>query len=364
MKVVIQSNAKGWGGNEKWLMLVAEGLASRGHEVLVSCRPEGLVAARAQAAALRITHERPGADADFPKAIGFATMLRRERPDALLLSAFKRAFWGGWAAHKARIPRVVERLGIEQDLPNKWKYERAFRKYIDALIVNSEAIKERWLRSAPWFDASEVHVIYNAVSRAEGPSTIRAELGIPADTPLIAAAGTLEQRKGFDLLLDAFARLNNKTAHLLIAGKGPDELALRRAAAQLNIATRVHWLGFRNDLPKLLLGVDLFALTSRREGMANVLLEAMTAGCLIVATDVSGVRPALGARDGRAEAGWIVAVDDAHSLALALDAALDVAANVQKVESMRAETRFRAEQWFSLPRMIGEVEAVLAHKSR
>jgi glycosyltransferase involved in cell wall biosynthesis len=257
----------------------------------------------------------------------------------------------------------VERLGIEQDLPGKWKYQQAFRKYIDALIVNSEAIKERWLRSAPWFNESEVHVIYNAVNRAEGPSTIRTELGISAETPLVAAAGTLEHRKGFDLLLAAFARVNNRNAHLLIAGKGPDELALRRAAAELNIATRVHWLGFRDDLPNVLLGVDAFALTSRREGMANVMLEAMSAGCLIVAADVSGVRAALGARDGRAEAGWIVPVDDEQSFAVALTAALE-AASTPKAELMRAETRFRAEQWFSLPRMIGEVEAVLAQTSR
>ncbi len=362
MKVVIQSDAKGWGGNEKWLLLVATGLAERRHDVLISCRAGVPVAERAHAAGLRITHKRPAGDADVANAFAFATLLRDVKPDAVLLSAFKRAFWGGWAAHRARVPRVVERLGIEQDLPDRWKYQYAFRNYIDALIVNSEAIRERWLHSAPWFGASNVHVIYNAVAAPSGPSTIRAELGIDERAQLIAAAGTLEHRKGFDLLLDAFARAPNRQVHLAIAGTGPDEAALRSQATALGLAERVHWLGFRDDLPNVLLAADAFALSSRREGMANVMLEAMAAGCLIVSTDVSGARAAIGPRNGRAEAGWIVPVDDAAALAHALTAALGAPSDVAGV--YRAETRYRVEHWFSLPRMISEVEAVLALPSQ
>mgnify|MGYP006201734831 CR=1 FL=1 len=145
MKLVIQSDSRIWGGNEKWLLLVGAGLAGRGHDVVVSCKPASPVAERAAAAGLRITHRRPGGDADVPRAIGFALMLRRERPDAVLLSAFKRAFWGGWACRRAGVGRVVERLGIEHDLPPRWKYRKAFRDYIDALIVNSMVIRHRWL---------------------------------------------------------------------------------------------------------------------------------------------------------------------------------------------------------------------------
>ena len=358
MKVVIQSNAREWGGNEKWLLLVARGLAERNHEVLLSCRPGGSVEERATTLGLRITHERPGPDADVPRAFGFAAMLKREKPDALLLSAFKRAFWGSWAARTARVPRVVERLGIEQDLPDRWKYQYAFRHYINALIVNSEAIRDRWLRSAPWFPADEVHVVYNAVEVPALQSTIRNELKIPSTTPLIAAAGTLEQRKGFDLLLHAFARAQSQAAHLLIAGSGPDEAALRALSKELGLTPRVHWLGFRKDLPNVLQGADVFVLSSRREGMANVMLEAMAAGCLVIATDVSGVRAALGTGAGRGAAGLVVPIDDAGALARAIDAALNTQ-NSAAAQACRAEANYRVEHWFSLARMISQVERVL-----
>ena len=364
MKVVIQSDSRIWGGNEKWLLLVGRGLAERGHDVLVSCRRGGPVAERARAAGLRVTHRRPGGDADVPRAIGFAAMLRRERPDAVLLSAFKRAFWGGWACRVARVPRVVERLGIEHDMPPKWKYRKAFRDWIHALIVNSVVIRERWLRAAPWFPAEEVHVVLNGVRRpALERSTLREEPGIPAGARVVAAAGRLEGRKGFDLLLDAFARCGDRDAVLVIAGDGADEGALRSRAASLGIADRVRWLGFRRDLENVLLGADVFVLPSRREGMATVMLEAMAADCLVVATDISGVREALGAREGRGEAGWIVPPDDAPAMAVALDRALAAAGGEEGLRRL-AETRWRVEHWFAPERTVEHTERVLLGTAR
>lgn len=373
MKVVVQSDARIWGGNEKWLLLIATGLAERGHDVLVSCKPGHPVEERARAAGLRVTGRRPGGDADLPRALAFATMLRRERPDAVLLSAFKRAFWGGWAARRAGVGRVVERLGIEHELPPKWKYRHAFRHYIDAMIVNSTAIRDRWLASAPWFPAEEVHVVLNGVRPPERTAGgVRDELGLPAGAPLVAAAGRLEPRKGFDLLLEAFARAGARDAHLAVAGDGPEAAALREQAARLGVAGRVHWLGFRSDLDDVLVGADVFALPSRKEGMANVMLEAMAAGCLVVATDISGVRDAIGARAGRDRAGWIVPAEDPTALGDALTDALAAVGDddtrsggpgVGGAEAMRRELRWRVEHWFSPERTVEQTEAVLAGRA-
>ena len=176
-------------------------------------------------------------------------------------------------------------------------------------------------------------------------------------------AGTLEQRKGFDLLLHAFARMQVPDAHLLIAGSGPDEAMLRILAEQLGLAGRAHFLGFRNDLANVLRGADVFVLSSRREGMANVMLEAMAAGCLVIATDVSGVRAALGKRAGRAEAGWIVPVDNESALTSALENVLRLR-HRDAAQPYRDEARYRVDNWFSLPRMISDVERVLSQPAR
>lgn len=363
MKVVIQSDAAIWGGNEKWLMSVGAGLSRRGHDVLISCKPGRPVAELARAQGIRVTAARPGGDVDLPRALGFAVMLRRERPDAVLLTAFKRVFWGGWAARRAGVGRVVERLGIEHDLPRKWKYEHAFRHYVDAMIVNSHAIRDRWVASAPWFPAEEVHVVMNGVRRpARKTSTLRDELGLAPGAPLVAAAGRLESRKGIDVLLEAFARLEDSTVHLVVAGDGEATDSLAAQAERLQVNNRVHWLGFRSDLDNVLVGSDVFVLPSRQEGMANVMLEAMAASCLVVATDISGVREAIGAREGRPEAGWIVPVADAPAMARALAAAL-AARSAPGADAMRAELLWRVEHWFDPERTVERTERVLAGES-
>jgi glycosyltransferase involved in cell wall biosynthesis len=358
MKIVLHAESRGWRGTEKWLCTTAAGLASHGHQVLVSCVPNSALAQAAAAAGLRTTHRRPGGDGDLVRAVGFAAMLRREHVDVVLLTSFKKSFWAGWAARRAGVPRVVVRLGMDRG-PNRWKYRYAFRHFIDALIVNSAVIRQRWSATAPWFPAHEVYVVLNGVQpAAHGASTLRAELAIPADVPIVAAAGWLEPRKGFDVLLTALAALDRPDARLVIAGTGPDEAALRAQAAALRVDQRVHWLGFRHDLPNVLAGANLFVLPSRREGMAFVMLEAMAADNLVVASDISGVREALGAHSGRPAAGWIVPPDDANALARVMDEAL-AALHSAEGARRREESRYRVQHWFSTERMIRETERAL-----
>jgi glycosyltransferase involved in cell wall biosynthesis len=122
-------------------------------------------------------------------------------------------------------------------------------------------------------------------------------------------------------------------------------------------------LGFRPNLDELLVAADVFVLPSRREGMANVMLEAMAAGCLVVAADVSGVREAVGAREGRPQAGWIVPPDDVAALAASLGQALDELAS-GAAQTRKAELHWRSLAWFSPERTVVETERVLMGASR
>ncbi|MEJ2217688.1 MAG: glycosyltransferase [Gemmatimonadota bacterium] len=361
MKIALQIDSPIWGGNEKVLTMVAAGLRDRGHQVVVACRRGHPVHVHLTSLGVPVHDVHIGGDVDLVHAGAFAAFLRRERPDAALLSWFKKSFWAGWAARRARVPRVVERWGMEEGLPARWKYRHAFRHYVDALMVNSEDIRRRWLASAPWFPADAVHVVLNGVKRpTPSGGALRAELGLGPDVPVVAGAGRLERRKGFDVLLAAFARVSVPDARLVVAGAGPEEGALRRQAAALGLAGRVHWLGFREDLARLLTDCDVFALCSRKEGMANVMLEAMAAGRLVVATDIGGVREALDARDGRPSAGWIVPPDDAAVLGVALEEALRAVVDAAPVaRARREEALYRAEHWFSVDRMLAETENVL-----
>jgi glycosyltransferase involved in cell wall biosynthesis len=364
MKLVIHNGARVWGGNEKWMLTLARGLVRRGHEVVVSGRGGGEVARRMEAAGVRVSAIRPGAALDLPRALRFARWLRRERPDAVLLTSWKGGAWGAWAARRAGVPRVVVRLGIVR-VPQRWDAVRWFRHRVDALIVNAPEIAEAWHRQAPWFPRDRIRVVLNGIDgispdRAEAAGRLRREAGVDAGTLLIGAAGHVTHRKGFDVLLDAFARAGLVDARLVMVGDGPELARLQARARELGIAGRVHWLGRRDEVVGVLAGCDVFVLSSRNEGMANVMLEAMAAGTPVIASDVSGVRTALGADADGSSPGWIVPPEDADALAAVLREVATLLRDHPAPVRARADAAFaRVRERFGVERMVDEVEVVL-----
>ena len=130
--------------------------------------------------------------------------------------------------------------------------------------------------------------------------------------PLLLAAGRLHRNKGFDVLLQALARLPDAT--LWLAGSGQEEDALRAMATQLGVTGRVRFLGWRNDVTALMASVDVFVCPSRHEGLGSIVLEAWAHGCPIVATASQG--PAELIRAG--ETGLLTPLDRVDALADAL----------------------------------------------
>lgn len=364
MKLVIQNSSHVWGGNEKWLGILAGGLASRGHDVLVSCKA-GPVRDRLQSRGTRTTGHRPRGAVDPVSASTFAWMLARERPDALLLTSWQPIVWGLLAARATGVPRTVLRQGIVRPFPSGGPRALAMRRMSYAVIANSQEIRHVWLRTAPWFPPAKVKVVMNAVEtridrRPELRRRLREELQAGDDEFVIGGAGHVAPRKGFDYLLRAFAEARIPQARVVIIGDGPHLPALKELASSLCIADRVSWLGHRDDAPGLLAGLDLFVLSSHNEGMANVMLEAMAGGTPVIAADVSGVNKAVGDGDGRRAAGWIVPPADVAALTRALvDAAAAIRGERMVACEFVREADWRIRNWFSADRMITECEAIL-----
>jgi glycosyltransferase involved in cell wall biosynthesis len=364
MKLVIQNGSHVWGGNEKWLATVAAGLLARGHGVVVSC-PRGPVRQRLEGMGVPTASARPRGDLDLASAAHFAWWLRSQRPDALLLTSWRTTACAAAAAAAARVPRLAVRMGISRSAPQRGPASAVFRRRVDALIVNSPEVRDQWLGSAPWFPAPRVHVVLNGLAdrAAERPALrdrLRRELGVRPGELLVGGVGHVAHRKGFDVLLRAFAAAEVPNARLVIGGDGPELPALRALAADLGVAPRVHWLGAREDGPDVVAGLDVFVLASRSEGMANVMLEAMSAGVPVIATRVSGVCPALAEQADAPAAGWIVPPDDPAAMAASLrDVCLLLAAAPADVQARADEARRRVARQFGIDRMIDECECVL-----
>ena len=137
---------------------------------------------------------------------------------------------------------------------------------------------------------------------------------------MVLAAGRLVALKGFDTLLRAFARVRQQMpARLVILGEGSERSNLERLAAELGVAADVDMPGFDPNPFRYMKRAGVFVLSSRYEGLPNVLIQAMACGCPVVSTDCPN-GPAEILDGGRY--GPLVPVDDVEALAYAMAQAL------------------------------------------
>jgi glycosyltransferase involved in cell wall biosynthesis len=136
------------------------------------------------------------------------------------------------------------------------------------------------------------HALFQPRPRVEARAALAAHpaLRVPADGPLLVTVGNLIPLKGQHLVIEALATLPG--TRLVLAGKGPEDAALRMLADRLGLADRVHLAGGVKpaDLALLLAAADAMVLPSEREGLANAWIEALACGTPLVITDVGGAR--------------------------------------------------------------------------
>jgi glycosyltransferase involved in cell wall biosynthesis len=113
--------------------------------------------------------------------------------------------------------------------------------------------------------------------------------GFDPGTKLILAVGRLSEEKAFDELIRAVAAMADPDTRLVIVGEGHDRPRLESLIADLSLTNRVTLAGWRSDVRTLFEAADVFALSSHREGLPNVLLEALALEVPIVSTHVNGI---------------------------------------------------------------------------
>ncbi len=353
LRIAAQNGAPVWGGAEIALARILAGLEGRGHDVVLYCN-DPAVARGAAELGIRTERRRLGGDLAIHDALHFAMALRHFRPDVLILGTFRKSWLGTLGARVARVPRVVSRIGLETDVARNAKYRFVFGRWVDAVVFNAEATRQRFLATMPSFRGPAV-TIYTGVPTpvARGGGSLRDELGIPAAARVVGSVGRLAGQKRYDRLVRALATLSD--AHALIVGEGEERHALLALAAAEGVADRLHLPGHFADVGPALDAMDVFVLTSDREGMSNALLEAMAAGLPVVSTDVSGAAEALAPLPDGASPGVLVSSDPAE-IARALGVLLG---SPGRLQGMREAALRVSRERFSEARMLDAWERVL-----
>lgn len=179
----------------------------------------------------------------------------------------------------------------------------------------------------------------------------RNEIGVSADAPVVTMVGRLVPIKNHGLFLNMVARLRavQPRATFLIVGDGAERASLVALSHTLGVADRVQFLGWRSDLERVYAGSDLTVLCSTNEGTPVCLIEALAAGCPVVATDVGGVRDVL----QHGDFGRLVPANDADALAAAVAEAL---ADSAGSTAQAARGASAMQERYSATRLIADVE--------
>lgn len=246
----------------------------------------------------------------------------------------------GWTNMAGRMPLYAKL--------DKWSL-----KYYRAAICVSDDLRDECLR---WrVPPDRCHIIHNAIDtddyrRTRTTAAAKRELGAPPEGKLLGAVGRLSPEKGFDLLIRAVAKLrqSGQDCTLWIAGDGPARGDLQQLIDQLGCGDYVRLLGHVAD-PKLFYeAMDAYVLSSLREGLPNVVLEAMAMETPVVATRTAGV-PML-VEDG--QSGLLVEPGSVDALAQAIG---QLTTDQALAERLTRAARQRIEEKFSFARRMEKI---------
>ncbi len=282
-----------------------------------------------------------------------AVRLAEPRPDLVVTHSINAHVVGHLIARRAGVPHVTtEHAGPE--VPTRAHREALARLVgprVDRTIVVSRVQIPRLVRFG--YRPERIRVIGNAVpelSPSEPPAAVRSSFGVRSDEFLAVLVATLRPEKSVDIFIRAVREANRSDPRLrgLVVGDGPELERLKVLAGDDRV---VQLVGQRMDVPDILNAADAVGLSSTAEGAPMVLLEAMSLGKPIIASDVGGIPEAV----VHEKNGLLVPVGDAKAFS---DALLHLASNPALAEGLGRAGRTRHRDLFAMDRMITEYAEV------
>jgi sugar transferase (PEP-CTERM/EpsH1 system associated) len=340
------------GGQERLILNLSRELEARGHEVMVICLTEG-GALRREFGSIPIVdiHRRGGFEPSlFPR---LARCFLELRPNVIHTHNPGPLMYAAPAARAALVRRVVHtKHGANAVYTRRsLAFARAAVRTLSAFVPVSEETAEvaRALERVP---ERLLHVIPNGIPLAQfnaDPDVrarVRDTLGIDREAIVIGSVGRLVVEKDYPLLVRAVAPMLGPRLRLVLVGEGPARGEIEEEVARTvpeTARTFVTLTGARHDVPALMAGFDIFALSSKTEGLPLVVPEAMASSLPVVATAVGGVPSVV-----PGSVGMLVPHGDSAAFRAALEA---LAANAEERRAKARAARAYAHARFSIETM-------------
>jgi glycosyltransferase involved in cell wall biosynthesis len=372
MRILFINSSWGWGGMEMHPLVVADGLSRKGHPLLFAMRSDTETDRHAR--------QRPFARVALPfrwyldprSYVPLRRLTQSMGINVIHVHASRDTWRAMLLAGVLRASAVLLYTKHSGTPPVSMKMDPLHRllvRRLDAVVANSHYIRENTLETYP-IDPSKVRVIHyglgeEAVGDPKRAQQIRRRLGIEADDVVVGMVASLSEGKRQDLLILAAKRVSEvrPECRFLIVGV-PGQIGyanrIRDMIKTLGLEKQIIMPGFMEDIPSLMLALDLFVLPSNNEAFGIVLLEAMANSRAIVGSR-SGAIPEI-VRHG--ETGLLFDTGDPDSLA---EAILRLLRSPEERVEMGRQGRKRFEERFRLEREVDDTErlyrSLLARRS-
>ncbi len=255
---------------------------------------------------------------------------------------------GGSASKLARIPCVFSFGGLDP-WKKAWQlhFFRLLNRLVDDFVFQSDTEREIISRKE-WIPLMRTRIIPNGIERqrfhiinhALDNQEVRKEFGLSPSIPLILSVGSLRPIKGHDVLIESVRKIYERRPglpfHVIIVGDGHLRKVYEQSANELPIS----FAGFRADVERFYSAADLYCQPSRSEGLPNTVVEAMSCGLPVVASNVGAMAELVKADNGR-----LCQPEDSEDLAIQLCTLLENRAAWSSMAnaSIRASERFSAK---------------------
>ncbi len=300
-RVVFVVVRMGVGGKERVVAHLASQLALRGIEPIVVCLMEkGEFGEQLEAQGVRVVALRSSRLCGVQTVWKLKKVFRMFRPDVINVhdrSSLPYVFFANRMSGKRPVIFSCHGLLFQEELCPRWLEQLAMRDVRAVTAVSDQAACE-YSQILRW--TGDVEIIHNGVPTMPRlphlRKAVRAELGLSEDVFVFLAVGNLNPEKGYEDLLEATSLLCRKgdcpSFVVLVAGAKWNKTyweSLSNRLHQLDLLDKVRFLGYRGDTQALYSAADAFVLSSRKEGLPMVLLEAMGTGLPVIATRVGAV---------------------------------------------------------------------------
>ena len=295
MNVIHFSTEKHWRGGEQQIAYLIEELHSHGIANYLICRKNSEMEKYAIDQQIPFSAVSIRNSIDIKAILKVSKIFNQQKANFVHLHTSKAHTIGLAASFWAPNQNLILHRRVSFPIRNTWLNRRKYNsKSIKKIVCISHDVAKIVKKMTR--DPQKIEIIYSGIDLGKFNQSfdnfkIRETLNIPEDKIIVTGVGALSPEKDFTTFLKTakIALEHVKNIHFLIVGKGKEAPQLKRLSQELEIESNINFLGFRKDVPALLLQSDVFMLCSKSEGLGTSFIDAAAAECALIGTNTGGI---------------------------------------------------------------------------